>query len=1104
MMIRLLLVLKNIKQTRALLLAVSCLALSACKVGGAVMGASILSEGADQVLVTQPTVALPATNPYFSQSSVLTITGTCMIGHIVHIEGATQDQQPCDSSLFSFTISNSVDGVYNYLITQENTKGQFSKPAGFVWVRKTSVSHPIISAPTLNPFLSSTSAVLIKGYCETGSTVSLTGDGVGSTLCVNSEYQINLIKSLDGIYSIGILQTDQAGNSASTPFVWNKSVLLAAPAVASIPVDTLLSITPAGGSGVFTISMEDNFSGGTLDAALRTYRTGTIANVVDRIKVQDSVGSVVYMNITVVAGNPDHLEFEGDSGNEQTQAIGLDLTLPLKVKVTDAFGNGISNYPVYFQTITGNHQIVGSPTQFTSLTGQAQISVRAGASDVVSQIKVGPFLSILPDVNNMDSAILTFKQYSSFSNHGAMGSTFGLGQNPIQVISKDLNGDGKLDLIVLNSADPSVGILIASGGGLYRSMTKVNPICLTPNAIELADMNEDSNLDIIITCGNSVSTALQFFSGNGDGTFNPAVNIAIDPSEYIPTGLAVADLDQDGHLDLISTAAGSAMIFVRRGHGDGTFAAAESYAVGGSPNFVKVLKVNNDSYPDLVVLNSADNNVSILMNNGAGLLVPLQVYDTGAGPISIATGDFNEDGFDDFAVANNVDSSITVLMNTATNDFYESVTLASGVGTNAISTFDFDNDGKSDLVVSNGSDETISIFKGAGTGQFSSFQVLPVGSYPANVTVGDANGDNFSDVIVINNGNRNLQIVPNQAGTQFGYQTPTSGGPLAAAPLRINPDGFKDVVFVNSVSKTAEIFTGQGNGLFSAAFTLPTFDSASKVIADDTRKNGFNDIIVNQPNFSKVRVFLAQTTGGGFDLPADYTVGTNPSGMLLVDINEDGNPDLIVTNAGSNTVSVLLGLGDGSFQNKTDFQVGDSPSGLAFGDFNSDHHIDLAVTNKNSGSVSILLGNGNGTFQVQVTYSTGTTPVAIKTADVNHDGCSDVITTNNGDGTMAVLRGRCDGSFQAPAFYSAGIDPAGLTAGDFNGDTFLDFAVANPISESITILYSNSLGQFNTTANLVIPGSVLNLLSVDINKDSATDLILIDQSSSKFHTLLGH
>ena len=89
------------------------------------------------------------------------------------------------------------------------------------------------------------------------------------------------------------------------------------------------------------------------------------------------------------------------------------------------------------------------------------------------------------------------------------------------------------------------------------------------------------------------------------------------------------------------------------------------------------------------------------------------------------------------------------------------------------------------------------------------------------------------------------------------------------------------------------------------------------------------------------------------------------------DFTGDGHLDLAVANSGSNTVSVLLGNGDGTFQPQVTYAVGQVPQALVAGDFTGDGHLDLAVANSGDNTVSVLLGNGDGTFQPQVTYAVG-------------------------------------------------------------------------------------------------------------------------------------
>ena len=92
------------------------------------------------------------------------------------------------------------------------------------------------------------------------------------------------------------------------------------------------------------------------------------------------------------------------------------------------------------------------------------------------------------------------------------------------------------------------------------------------------------------------------------------------------------------------------------------------------------------------------------------------------------------------------------------------------------------------------------------------------------------------------------------------------------------------------------------------------------------------------------------------------------------DFTGDGRTDLAVANEGDNTVSVLLGNGDGTFQPQVTYAVGLGPDAIVAGDFNGDGRTDLAVANGSDGTVSVLLGNGDGTFQPQVTYAVGQDP----------------------------------------------------------------------------------------------------------------------------------
>jgi hypothetical protein len=173
--------------------------------------------------------------------------------------------------------------------------------------------------------------------------------------------------------------------------------------------------------------------------------------------------------------------------------------------------------------------------------------------------------------------------------------------------------------------------------------------------------------------------------------------------------------------------------------------------------------------------------------------------------------------------------------------------------------------------------------------------------------------------------------------------------------------------------------------------------------------------------------------------------------VAVGDFNGDGIQDLAVANWGSNTVSVLLGNGDGTFQAARNFAAGSHPSSVAVGDFNGDGIQDLAVAE--SGGVSVLLGNGDGTFEAAHSFAAGG-PDSVLVGDFNRDGIQDLAVVSPFG--VRVLLGNGDGTFQTThVSYVAGSDPLAVAVGEFNGDGWPDLAVANAFPNGVAILLND-------------------------------------------------
>ena len=231
--------------------------------------------------------------------------------------------------------------------------------------------------------------------------------------------------------------------------------------------------------------------------------------------------------------------------------------------------------------------------------------------------------------------------------------------------------------------------------------------------------------------------------------------------------------------------------------------------------------------------------------------------------------------------------------------------------------------------------------------------------------------------------------------------------------------------------------------------------------------------------------------------------------MTIADFNGDGIPDLAVTNYTSQTVSILLGNGDGTFTLKSSPAVGSEPYvGIVTADFNGDGITDLAVPNYNGNSVSILLGNGDGTFAAGTTISTGGTylyPQYIFTGDFNGDGKPDLAVlavTNTGVPGLEIFLGNGNATFNLTSTITGPAAMAAPSIGDFNGDGVVDFAVevgatGNLAPWSLRYYLGNGDGTFSLSPNTVSMSARANKsVAGDFDGDGYSDVVFMTWPAS--------
>ena len=240
-----------------------------------------------------------------------------------------------------------------------------------------------------------------------------------------------------------------------------------------------------------------------------------------------------------------------------------------------------------------------------------------------------------------------------------------------------------------------------------------------------------------------------------------------------------------------------------------------------------------------------------------------------------------------------------------------------------------------------------------------------------------------------------------------------------------------------------------------------------------------------------------------------YGVGSSPAESRLTDLNGDGKLDLVVENYLANTVSVLLGKGDGTFRAAVNYATASGPWSMDIGDVNGDGKTDVVTGNYTASNASVLLGNGDGTLQARVDYSvgTGTNPECLRMGDVNGDKRLDIFTANASTNDISVLLNKGDGTFVAPARFATASHPTSIDLCDLNADGIQDLATANYTAGSVSVLMGKGLlgkgdGTFQPAVNYAVDGNPQMVLATDLNHDGRPDLATVNWTTNDASILL--
>ena len=644
----------------------------------------------------------------------------------------------------------------------------------------------------------------------------------------------------------------------------------------------------------------------------------------------------------------------------------------------------------------------------------------------------------------------------------------------------------------------------------------------TPSTVAAGDLNGDGRLDLAVV--DSITGKVSILLGMDKGKFAAPVAYTVGKQ---PVFLAIADVNGDAKPDLVVCNEADGTISVLLGNGDGSFSRATDYLAVTDPAYVVAGDFNHDGETDLAVAGKSSGAIAVLLNDGTGNFGKPALYNLGRTVVSLAVGDFTGKGNKDLAAAN-ADGTVAILLGNGDGSFRTpSLVPVGSAAISSITAADFNSDQKIDLAVTQAGTKLVSILQGNGDGTFHSSGQYAVDSVPSSLAAADVNSDNVTDLITVNQSANSFSVLLGVGDGTFKPSIDFVAGnsPRALAVGDFNRDGSPDLAIANFVDKTISLAFGRGDGTFNAARAYSVDLDRKSLAAGDLDGDGKPDLVVT--NFcgtdatctaNGTASVLLGVGDGTYKLAGNYPLGAGPLSVSLADVNGDQKLDLMAVNRGDKSVSVLLGNGDGTFQSALTYPLGNSPVALVTGDFNSDHKLDLAVVGDcgsaacaQPGEVSVLLGNGDGSFQAAGTYAVGYSPSALAAGDLNGSTNLAIVVANAcgqdsscRSGTATVLLGNGKGAFHSGGELPLGKGPSALTLGDLNGDGALDLVSAYRAENKIGLLLGNGDATFKPQVTYPVGSAPSAVVISDFNGDGKRDVAVADFKDSRVSVLFGN
>jgi hypothetical protein len=640
---------------------------------------------------------------------------------------------------------------------------------------------------------------------------------------------------------------------------------------------------------------------------------------------------------------------------------------------------------------------------------------------------------------------------------------------------------------------------VAGSGGraITRVVTVGNGVALAPavsrtvdtsgNWWAIGDVNGDGKTDVIV---GSFGFSATLLLGDGQGGFMP--DIAVPFFGTAGSG-RLADINADGRLDLILLTYGfPAQVSVSLGNGDGTFGPAHPVE-GTQVSWAEAMDVDRDGRMDLIFGDFTK--LEVARGNGDGTFQPPVTLPPVGASGAPAIADVDHDGRSDLVMAA---GDVSVVLGDGAGGFGAAVRSPLEGGAVQSAVLDIDGDGKLDLVVAYATKGAI--LHGTGTGSFGPGIDFLQWTFFGSMATGDVNMDGKLDIVVAAAAQLPVILVASADGSSQGAFVLPPGAVEGVAIADLDSDGRPDIFVMRNgtIDILRNITERSCETSFVAKKPVPVAYAPTSLASADLNGDGRLDLAVASGRTESISILLGNGDGtfqSAIAVPATslpYNDWVEGMSVAIGDLDRDGKLDLVVTSTDTTregfvfgSLSVLYGRGDGNFEAPVDTQPFESPARAMIGDFDGDGKLDVVA----SGSGATFASMGNGDRSLGPFTSVGAYGYLHATTDLNGDGRTDVVLLA-GTGGGSVLLGTPAGLAPTSSFV-VGSTGAALLVSDVTGDAHPDVIIASDFLPEVAVMRGKPDGTFEPAARYPVGGKPVSVAAGDFNRDGRTDLAVI-------------